>query len=170
MRLSGEPIDFEETSTEPEVDTPPEEPPPQKIQGLSRESFVLSNAGISVRAGNTTATKATNDLMDLEDANEFHTVPFTAVAKSPKVKRKPPLVIPPLIIEQKIQGRVELLVTVDREGKVSSAKVHRSLSKEADAACVTNAMGTRWRPGEKNGQAISVSGVPYSCRFEMAVE
>ena len=108
--------------------------------------------------------------MDLKDANGFHIVPYSAVARSPKLKRKPVLKVPKAVIKAQIEGRVLLTVTVSSEGRVTKTKLLRGLHPEADAYCIDNAKQTTWKPGVKDGQPVSVSEVPYSCLFQMALE
>lgn len=108
------------------------------------------------------------ETMDLDEANEFATVPFTGVSKPPKAVFKPKLVVPQIIIDQEIEGRVEVLLTVDAEGRVAAVQVLESLHPEADKACVAAVKSSRWKPGLKGETPVIVQGVPYTCRFEMS--
>jgi len=42
----------------------------------------------------------------------------------------------------------------------------QSLHPEADAACTAGLRRSRWKAGTKDGVAVIVRNVPYSCRFE----
>ncbi len=167
-----ETVDFKETSDEP---PPPDAPPPdpsrkpvrRMVQGLSNTSFVDgAQTGLSVRAGTTTAARATDELMDKDDATEFATVPYRAVAKSPRVKVRPLLTVPETLRAEGIAGAVEVELTIDAEGRVEAVEVLKRLHPDADAACVRDLKRTRWEPGEKDGAAVRVVGVPFTCRYQ----
>ena len=122
---------------------------------------------MTVRAGTTSSTTATDDLMCLEDANAFAVVAFTALTRIPKIRYKPTLDVPQSVEEDEVEGRVEILLQVDHEGRVQSISVVQSLHPDADAACVGALKKSRWKPGLKGDKPVAVKDVPYSCRFEM---
>lgn len=157
---------------EPQPATPPPpqaKPVPRVIQGLNNDSFLPgAGTGIDVRAGTTTATHATAEHMELGEATESAIVPYASVTNPPKVKYKPPLEVPDTVKDAGVQGRVELLLTIDAEGKVTEVEVVSSLHPDADAACRDAMAKSRWKPGDKDGAPVVTRNVPYSCRFEMS--
>ena len=165
----------EEVTLEEIVETPPDpEPVPEEakpvrklVQGLSASSFAEgSGTGLTVRAGTTTATKAKGKGLELNEEAGFSTVPVSAVSRPPKLKRKPKLHVPESIRLQKIEGIVEVMLTIGEDGAVKSAKVVRSLHPDADIACVVDLKRSHWKAGIKDGAAVAVSGVPFTCRYE----
>ena len=106
--------------------------------------------------------------MGLDEATESAIVPFTSVSKPPKVRYKPTLEVPESVIAAQLQGRVEILMTVDAAGLVTSIQVVSSLHPDADAACVAAMEKSRWKPGTRDDVPVIVQNVPYSCRFEMS--
>lgn len=156
---------------EPPPEPPPDAPPPPErkvvrvTQGLSASSFAVGgNTGLTVRAGTTTAARPTDDRMTIDEADV--SVPYASAATPPKLKNNPPLVVPPEVIDQRIEGRVEVELTLAADGTVLDVTVVGALHPAADAACVAHARKTRWTPLQRNGEGVSVKGVPFSCRFE----
>ena len=164
-----DPIDFEEIPEEPPEEAP--EPPPRRIvQGLSSDSFSEgSGTNLSLRAGTTVATEATEATMGLDEAaaDRHAPVAYTQVKRAPRIRRKPRLEVPSELVEAELQGRVEVEVTVSPEGTVVDVVVVSSLHPAADAACIAALRDSRWRPGTVDGEPVTVTGVPWSCRFEM---
>jgi hypothetical protein len=37
----------------------------------------------------------------------------------------------------------------------------------ADAACKRDVRLSRWKPGTRDGKAVNVTGVPFTCRYEV---
>ncbi len=56
----------------------------------------------------------------------------------------------------KLQGSVTLAITIDENGRVANAKVIRSLGLGLDEKAIEAVLGWRFRPGTKNGKAVSV--------------
>jgi protein TonB len=164
-----EPVPLEPEAVAP---VPTLEPPPPKaprpIQGLSNDSFLPgSGSGISVRAGNTTALPATQEIRSLDEPSEAVLVPLAKVTQPPKLRYRPTLEVPDSVKQGRIEGRVELLLTIDASGLVLDVQVVTPLSPEADAACVDAMRKSRWKPGDQEGVAVATSQVPSSCYFDM---
>jgi TonB family protein len=137
------------------------------VQGLSNDSFLPgSGSGFEVRAGHTTALAATDDLRSLDEPAEQVLVPLAAVTHPPKIRYKPTLDVPEAVKKAGLQGRVELLLTIDQDGLVTDIEVVSSLSPEADAACIDAMRRSRWKAGDREGVAVVTIQVPYACRFE----
>jgi TonB family protein len=161
----------------PKPDAPPPPPVPQakpvprEIQGLSNESFLPgAGTGVDVRMGNTTAAKATKDALKPGEDATFTPIPYASVTDPPKLRYKPEVIVPPEVIAAGLEGTVDVVLTIDDEGKVVSIEVVSSLSKEADAACVAALKTSRWKPGDKDGSPAIVRGVPYACRFQQTAQ
>jgi outer membrane biosynthesis protein TonB len=153
----------------PDAEPPPPEaePVPQVVQGLSASSFLAgAGTGLTVRAGTTTSAKAEGAGLALDDAKPFAPVAYAAVSRSPKIKRKPVLAVPPELRELGIEGVVEVLLTIGVDGAVADLVVKKGLHEVADKACLDALRGSRWDPGVTGDAAQVVSGVPYACRFE----
>jgi len=141
---------------------------PRPIQGLSNDSFLPgSGSGLSVRAGNTTALPATKELRSLDEPSEAVLVPLAKVTHPPKLRYRPTLEVPDAVKQGRIEGRVELLLTIDQNGVVLDVQVVTSLSPEADRACVDAMRKSRWKPGDQEGAAVATTQVPSSCFFDM---
>lgn len=165
-------VDYEpKPQPEPQPEPPPQAKPiPRPIQGLSNESFLKGTGGGDVRAGTTTAVGATKEIMKQEEATTSAIVPYASVTNPPKVRFKPVLEVPETVSSAKIEGRVEVLLTIDAEGRVSEISVVSSLHPDADAACVAAMKKSRWKPGDKDGLPVTTRNVPYSCKFEMTAD
>jgi hypothetical protein len=141
------------------------------IQGLSNQSFVEgSGTNIQVRAGTTTAIKATDELANLDEAEVFSTVPYSQVNTPPKIRYKPTLEVPEAIIELEMEGRVEVELIVSAEGKVINILIINGLHPEADEACKRSLLRSRWKAGTANGREVKVLSVPFACTFKMAID
>jgi periplasmic protein TonB len=156
-----------EPQPEPQPQPVPAKPLPVPVQGLTNDSFLEGTGGGAVRAGNTTGVRQTDATMSLEEATDSVLVPYATVTNPPKVRFKGTLEVPDSVREAGIEGRVEVLLTVDAEGRVGDVVVTGSLHPDADAACVATVSKTRWKPGDKDGVAVVTTGVPYSCTFKM---
>lgn len=164
-----DPIDLKEIPPPP--DAPPPPPEARKVrklaQGINANSFAEGAAtGIAVNAGTTTSMKDDGTRMGLDEATEFATVPYTSVAKPPKLKNNPTLQVPQEVIDAEVEGRVELELTLSPTGEVTGWEVVAGLHPAADQACIAHARSTRWSPYEQDGVTAAVKGVPFSCRFE----
>jgi outer membrane biosynthesis protein TonB len=163
-------VEMEETAPEPVPPEPQRRPVRRMVQGLSSDSFA-EGAGtqLGARAGTTTATRATDETMAIDEASEFATVPFKAVAQSPRCRR-PTLTIPDELVDLEIQGRVSATMMVRADGSVRDVTLTQRLHPVADAACLADLRKMSCRPGTKDGKPVHVAGFTYSCRYEMAVD
>jgi TonB family protein len=163
-------VPFEETVDQPPPDAPPPDRKPVKriIQGLNNQSFADGvNTGLQVRAGTTTATRATEDLMARDEATESAVLPYARVTTTPQISRRALLTVPEELRAAGIQGVVQVELTITAEGAVTDVVVVAGLHPAADAACVRDMKLTRWKPGLRDGAPVGVSGVPFSCRYEV---
>jgi protein TonB len=162
-----ETVEYQPETPQPQPPTPVQ-PTPRPIQGLNNQSFLPgSGSGLQVRQGNTTAAQATKEQLDTDVSVP---IPYASVTTPPKIRYKPVLEVPPAVKEAKLQGRVELLLTIDAAGKVSDIEVLQGLHPDADEACKAALRSSRWKAGEKDGAPVVTLKVPYSCKFEMTLD
>jgi TonB family protein len=148
----------------------PAAPPPQMIQGLTNQSFLLgAGTGITVRAGTTTSVRATNELMDLKDANGFQLVPYARITSPPKMKNKRALSTPKEITALGIQGSVATRITVSATGAVDDVEIVESFHPIADQHCIQYLKQSKWKPGMREDRAVTTHSVPFTCTFKQRV-
>ena len=154
------------TPPEPDPTPPPPEAPTQavrRVQGLNANSFLPGgNSGLSVRAGTSLSTKAGPESMGVDEAG----ISWAAASVAPRCP-KPALETPKGVKAAGIQGKVELLLDVGVDGAVTSVVVTRSLSADADAACVAAWQGVRCTPGKRGEDRVAITGLPHSCTFKV---
>ncbi len=165
------PVDFKDMKEKPPPDQPPPpaEPPPKtvrRVQGLSASSFAPgANTGLSVNAGNSLQVAATGEKMAIDEAGgPLLPRAYTAVSKLPKLKSAPPLEVPEEAKKALIEGTITVKLDLDEEGRVVKVAVLRGLGMGLDEACVAAWKASRWTPGEQDGVAVPVQGVPQACK------
>ena len=95
-------------------------------------------------------------------------VSYTAVTKQPRLKKRPPLKIPQEIIDEEIEGVVKIVIDINADGKVTAARVTRSLHPLADKACMKSWKKARFRPAVQDDEFVSITNFPRRCRFKSA--
>jgi outer membrane biosynthesis protein TonB len=164
-----EPIEYDQTATEaqPTAEPVPDDQPKKvrRIRRLSKDSVTEGGVPMGAPAGGTGS-------IDIEPSGdpEGEIVDYAAAATQPKVRYKPKLAIPQEVIDAEIEGSVQVTVTVLADGKTSDVVVIVSLGAAADAACVANALQSRWKPSKQGDVAVPVKGVPYTCTFRKAID
>lgn len=165
-------IDFEDIPPEP-VEAPPEEPPPptkkkvQRVQGLSASSFANNGTtGLSVRAGTTLGTKATEKTIDIEEAKESTAISYAAATKQPRLKKRPPLKIPQSVIDAGLEGTVQIVISIDDTGAVTTARITKSLGPDADNACLDSWKMAQFKPALQGDDTVAITNFPRRCRFK----
>lgn len=145
----------------PPSQAPTPERPVRRIQGLSSSSF-LQNSGtaLAVRAGSALDVGATDETMGLDEA-----VPWSAISSMPRC-RKPDLTAPDEVRAQGIEGTVEIALDLDERGAILEARVVRSLSPEADRACLQAWRATRCTAAKAGDRPVAVRSVPYRCTYQ----
>ncbi|MCC6647486.1 MAG: TonB-dependent receptor [Polyangiaceae bacterium] len=81
----------------------------------------------------------------------------------PTLVESPTVTLPDAAREAGVSGTVELVVTIDREGRVVDARVTRSPSPLLDEAAVALALAHRFSPATR-------AGVPVAARVRLAVD
>ena len=165
-------IDFEDIPPEPVTEPPPEPPPPtkkkvQRVQGMSANSFVKGgNTGLTVRAGTTLSTGASDKTLSIEEADNSTAISYAAATKQPRLKKRPPLSIPQSVIDDEIEGTVQIIIEIDIEGNVSAARLSKGLSPDANEACLKSWRSAKFKPAMQGDQAVAVTNFPRRCRFK----
>ena len=164
-------IDFKDIPKEPEP--APKEPPPKekkkvrRVQGLKATSFAKgANTGLTVRAGTTLGTKATDETLSLDEAANSTAISYAAATKQPRRKKKPSLEVPQSIIEAEIEGRVLLVIDIAADGNVSAARIKKSLHPDADSACLKSWLKAKFDPAMQGDSPVAVTNFPGKCRFK----
>jgi TonB family protein len=143
-------------------DPAPTADPAPAVQGLSDAAFAEGPGGPPLRAGTTLRVAATTAPLDVP-------VPTAALnysdAPRPPRCRPPRIEVPAAVIEARLQGDVALRFTVGADGAVRDVRVVRSLTPEADAACVAAWSNVVCTPAMSDGVPVTVVEMPYSCRF-----
>ena len=159
------PVTKAETVPPPEEAPPPPPRAPIRIaQGLSASSFAPgSGNSFDVRAGTTTMAKAGPDTMTLDEANgKACTDPPVAA----KIKIKPMMEVPEEAQKAGVEGQITVLVDIDAEGRVTSARVQTGLGYGTDDACVAAWLKARFRPASRCGTPVAMKGVPQRCTVD----
>jgi protein TonB len=178
--VEPEPIEVEPDPVEPEpivpvpenpevidfkdIEPPPKEKPPTRrvVQGLSASSFAAnSGTGLQVRAGTTVQTRATDELMKIEEAPAVH---FSAVTDPPKLRGAAPAIrVPKAAIEAGIEGSWTVYVSIDASGQTIAAELTEPIGYGIDEACTNAWKRSRWKAGLKNEIPIAVNRIPMKC-------
>jgi len=165
-----EPVDFLDTVPEPPPEPEPQTQPREdlrRVQGLSADSFSEGEStGITVRAGTTLQTQATDETLTIDEASNSTAIPFSAATTQPRLKNRPPLAVPDAVKEAGIEGVVRVVLQIAADGDVTDVAVTTSLSPEADEACVESWMQARFKPGMQGDTPVPIINFPRRCRFE----
>lgn len=165
-------IDFEDIPPEPIEDIPTEPPPPtkkkvQRVQGLSASSFANNgNTGLTVRAGTTLGTQATEKTLDIEEAKNSTAISYAAATKQPRLKKRPPLTIPQSIIDAGIEGTVQIVIDIDETGIVVATRITKGLTADADQACLDSWKSAQFKPALQGEEPVAITNFPRRCRFK----
>lgn len=84
--------------------------------------------------------------------------------REPRLREEVRLDYPADAREAEVDGEVELLVTIDVNGRVVAVKVLRGVGYGLDEAAVQAIRQSRWEPGVRNGAPATLS-VRYVYRF-----
>ena len=164
-------IDFKDIPPEPKEVIP--EPPPEKkkpvrrVQGLKASSFAEGGqTGLNVRAGTTLQTSASNETLSIKEASESTAISYAAATTQPRLKKRPPLEIPQSVIENGIEGTVQIVISINADGSVSDAKVTKKLHPDADLACLKSWKQAKFKPAKQGIAPVSITNFPRRCRFK----
>lgn len=160
---------------------PPNEPPPRDqspsakpaapVVGLSLNSTVESG-GFAVQAGNTLYGRANDVAASPRDVKPYAaegTAPAQRITRPPRClpldeRERPPY--PKAAQAAGVEGLVKLLLTVDAQGQVTSARVLVEPGYGLGEAARASATRIRCSPGLLEGEPV-VSDVTYGYRFTL---
>jgi protein TonB len=161
-------------SNRPEPAEPDPEPTPLRT-GLALDPDQLTEAasGMGVRVGNTNAAGFDADVApgDLKGfvgggAGGGDGQVVATVDHEPELLRawQPPY--PKNMLEQQIEGRVLMRVTVLANGRAGKASVVESVHPELDQLALNALKRFRWRPARRHGKRVETS-ILLAIRFEI---
>jgi protein TonB len=164
-------IDSKDIPPDPE-EAPPEPPPEKKkqvrrVQGLKASSFAEGGqTGLNVRAGTTLQTSAGNETLSIKEASESTAISYAAATTQPRLKKRPPLEVPQSVIDNGIEGTVQIVISINADGSVSDAKVTKKLHPDADHACLKSWKQAKFKPAKQGDAPVSITNFPRRCRFK----
>lgn len=156
-----------EVATEP---IPDDAPPPKPVFGVSMDSTVSSNSGLSVRVGNTIGVKPTDEVVAPEEVQPLRKVSFAKLETPPKLIRDfvyPQSDYPPDALAEGIQGQVTLKLTIDENGDVSNVKLMRGVHPSLDDLAIKACYKFKFKPGMSGGEAVITQG--YIHRYNWVI-
>ena len=74
--------------------------------------------------------------------------------------------MPDAVKEAELEGSVSVVVDIGVNGAVTAVRITKSLSPEADDACVRSWMNAKFKPGKQGDTAVPVVNFPRRCRFK----
>lgn len=134
----------------PQMQQLKEPPPPPKPQ-----MPVAAESEAEVEASTIDRTDLIVDKMPtLPKAEEA--IPFAAVEVKPVATYKPHPDYPPMALRAEIEGIVGVMIIVDTTGRVSDAKVIKSLHDALDAAALKAVRTWKFTPARQRDKPVSV--------------
>ncbi len=134
---------------------------------LSSLSFFLATAraqtGNARPESSSTLSTSSADFSEDQTFAQFQRV--THDMKPPKATSAPDPKFPDLPPDAQQQGTVVMLIGINARGRVEAVRVLRSDEHAFEAAAVDTVKKWRFRPAEKNGQAVPVQ-VTVEMKFE----
>ncbi|MGC3999561.1 MAG: energy transducer TonB [Anaeromyxobacter sp.] len=151
--------------TPPAADLPPppppsEAPPPDAPapRAAPRVGITLSSTAtggaFAVGTGNTLYGRATETAGDPAEAHPYAAVPAARRSVQPRLLERPEIAYPPEARRAGVQGRVGLLLRLDAEGHVVSARVLEDPGAGLGEAARTAALRFRFSPARLDGAAV----------------
>ena len=154
---------------------PPNEPPPPgapraravPLTGLSLSSTVESGA-FAVTTGNTFYGKAPGVAPDPEEVKPYAaegTAPPSRRSAQPRLLEQPEVPYPAEARRAGLEGKVKLLLHLDRQGRVVSARILADPGGGLGEAARAGALRFRFSPGQLDGEPVEVPDFPYTYTF-----
>lgn len=150
---------------EPESQAPP-------VFGVTMRSTVSGGSGMKVRVGNTLMKDPDKEFTKPEDVKAYRGPPKKDYVPPSQVSRMAKRIgecrgkYPEAAKRQGLEGAVRLLITIEADGSVSTAKVLKGLGSGLDEAAVAALKRCKFEPAYKDGSAVAIR-VPYTYRFEL---
>ena len=150
-----------DTAAEP---LPKDAPPPKPVFGVSMNSTVEGNSGLSVRVGNTIGVKPSDEVVAPEDVQPLRQVSFSKLEEPPKLLKDfqySQSDYPAELMAEGVQGTVVLKLTIDETGAVSKVKVIRGVHPELDKLSMAACRKFKFKPGMSGGEPVVTTGFIY---------
>jgi protein TonB len=160
------------------VSTPPppnEAPPPAAAPakvvprvGISLSSTTQAGS-FAVGVGNTLHGQASEVAADPRDVQPYPadgTAPAPLSAQ-PQLLDQPEVPYPPEARRAGVEGKVRLLLHIDAQGRVVSARILTDPGSGLGAAARAGALRFRFSPGMLDGRAVEVPDFPYAYTFRL---
>jgi protein TonB len=171
-KLPRSPKDLPPPPPPPPNDPPQKEERPAKVAprvGVSLSSTTVGGE-FAVGVGNTLHGKAPEVAADPKDVKPYRE---EGTAPSPKVSRQPRCVLdrdqlppyPPAARRAGVEGQVMLLLHIDAQGRVLSARVQAEPGYGLGEAARANATRIHCSPGLLEGEPVEVPDFPYRYTF-----
>jgi protein TonB len=147
------PSDFEEPPPPPPEEEPPEEEPEPELSDAEQPLSLQVDLDVAMGSGGAMAVSAlggadglAQEMVEALDVSDLDSVP-TVVSSVPPT-------YPAALRKAKVEGSVILVFVLDEQGRVSDLRVETSSRPEFESPAVNAVKRWRFRPGEKNGQAV----------------
>jgi protein TonB len=162
----------------PSNDKPPPEPPAEPVPvvtGINMNSVVQGNSGMAVRVGNTTYGDPNQEkFVDPSQVKPyaggqpgFKAAKASSLTQEARVVRDFKAPYPKELADQGVEGSVQLLVEITKDGKVNGARVAKSSgNKSLDALALDAVKKFVFAPAEVDGEKVD-SLLRYTYRFEL---
>jgi protein TonB len=148
------PQEEETRPPEQEAEKPPEAAPEPQLAETPQQ--IPLNADLEVAVGSGGALPGFGEIRALAAAQEIQNETFdvTELEKRPEAVSQVAPVYPPELRKAKIEGSVTLVFVLSEEGRVEEPRVENSSRPEFEKPALDAIRKWRFRPGEKDGQAV----------------
>jgi protein TonB len=169
-KLPPPPRDAKPPPPPPPNEAPPPSSAPAKavpLTGLSLSSTVESGS-FAVGTGNTLYGKAPEVAPDPREVKPYAaegTAPPPRLSAQPRLLEQPEVPYPPEARRAGVEGKVKLLLRIDREGRVVSARVLADPGGGLGEAARAGALRFRFSPGLLDGEPVEVPDFLYTYTF-----
>lgn len=154
----------------PPSEAPPQGAPPAKavpLTGLSLSSTVESG-GFAVTTGNTLYGKAPEVAPEPRSVKPYAaegTAPPPRLSAQPRLLEQPEVPYPPEARRAGVEGKVKLLLRIDRQGRVVAARVLSDPGGGLGEAARAGALRFHFSPGLLDGEPVEVPDFLYTYTF-----
>lgn len=164
--------------SEPPPPPPPNEPPPKDApparSAAPRVGVSLSSTAeggtFSVGVGNTLHGKAPEVAADPRTVKPYAadgTAPAPRLSRQPRLLSQPEVPYPPEAKRAGVEGQVKLLLRIDAQGRVVSARVLSDPGAGLGEAARAGSLQFRFSPGLLDGEPVEVTDFPYAYTFAL---
>lgn len=192
--IPEQPIEVEEPKPKPpppkkkplEPPPPPETPPPSNTEqppeepaeaappvfGVTMQSTVSGGSGMKVRVGNTLMKDPEKNFTKPEDVKPYagppkkNYVPPSQVSKMARPRGQCRGDYPAEAKRLGIEGKVRLVITIEKDGSVGEVRVREGLGYGLDEVAVAALKKCKFDPAMKDGEAVAIR-VPYTYTFQL---